>query len=98
MLGKELTEFIQALTDGANNVSALSTSGILALVVFYQGWRGWQLDKDLREKEKLDSEIRTQKAVVESKTADALAKLGDAYERLADKQEIAFSILGRKDQ
>lgn len=94
-MNEAIAEFIKVLTDGANNVAALSSSGVLALVCFYLGWRNYQNDKESNERYEKDFEMRMQKAIVESKTADTLAKLGDAYERLAEKQEIAINLIGR---
>jgi hypothetical protein len=68
-----------------NAVWALFSSVILA---------GWIYDKkEAHRKDAADRKIRDVKVVNESKMADALFKLGDAYERLADTHKAQIDII-----
>ena len=62
---------------------------ILLAVLYYD-------KKEARRKDDLDREVRSVKAVAESKTSEALAKLADSYERLADTSKAQIDIILRR--
>lgn len=93
MIAKEIAEFIEVLTSGARGFGALEASGIWALFCMILVWIIWYDKKEAHRKDMADREIREAKSIAESKTADALYKLGDAYERLVDTHKAQIDII-----
>lgn len=82
-MGNYLGDLFRTIVDAAERVGGLSTNAVLALAVFYLGWKNKKLEETHNEGQRFWGELRNKQAVTDSRNAEAAEKLADAYVKLA---------------
>lgn len=96
MIANQVQEIIDLFIKNASTLANLSASSLLSLfclvllaVLAYD-------KKEARRKDDADREARGLKMLAETKTSEALSKLADSYERLADTSKAQIDIILRR--
>lgn len=84
-ISAELSDLFKVVGDGAKGFGALEASGVWALMFIVMFWERQQIRKQQSRRDDMWLEARTEQAISETKTAEALEKLADELSKNTDQ-------------